>query len=196
MLPTSGWVPYYRNVRPLTTRYIRAPSTPIAFRPRSTITTSVTENFWRSVWLLVSGDTGSREPACHSLSGRIIKIWSTSVPLRDLMPVRLVGLFSLAVLILRFRLDPALRIWNLTPSLASSARQRFPRPLRIFYLSVLWSGLPPGEWNRLWGELFCRSPDQPALLRERYSSLRSFVPLSFAGGTLPSWWHTRELGVL
>ncbi len=61
MLPTSGWVPSYRNVRPLTTRYIRAPFTPIAFRPRSTITTSVTKNFWRSVWLLVSGDTGSRE---------------------------------------------------------------------------------------------------------------------------------------
>ncbi len=70
-------MPSYRNVRPLTTRYIRAPFTPIAFRLRSAITTSVTVNFWRSVWLLVSGDTGSREPACHSLSGRIIKIWST-----------------------------------------------------------------------------------------------------------------------
>ncbi len=48
MLPTSGWEPYYRNARPLTTRYIRALSTPIGFRPLSATTTSVTESFWRS----------------------------------------------------------------------------------------------------------------------------------------------------
>ncbi len=106
MNPTSGWEPSYRNVRPLTTSYIRAPFTPIAFCPLSATTTSVTESFRRSVWLLVNGDTGSRD----SLSGRIIKIWSTSAPLRDLTPVRLIGLFSSAVLNFRSRLDPALRI--------------------------------------------------------------------------------------
>ncbi len=110
MLPTSGWEPSYRNAHPLMTRYIRAPSTPITFCPLSATMTSVTESFWRSVWLLVNGDTGSREPACHSLSGRIIKIWRTSAPLRDLTDVRLVGLFSSAVLNFRSRLDPALRI--------------------------------------------------------------------------------------
>ncbi len=73
--------------------------TPIAFRPRSATTMSVTESFWRSIWLLVNGDTGSWESR-SSLSGRIIKIWSTSALLRDLTLVRLVGLFSSAVLIL------------------------------------------------------------------------------------------------
>ncbi len=107
MLPTSGWEPSYRNVRPLMTRYICVPFTPIAFRLLSATTTSVTESIWRSVWLLVNGDTGSREPACYSLSGRIIKICTTSAPLRDLTPVRL---FSSAVLNFRSRLDPALRI--------------------------------------------------------------------------------------
>ncbi len=119
MHPTSGWEPSYRNVRPLMTSYIRAPITPIAFCPLSATTTSVTESFRRSVSLLVNGDTGSRD----SLSGRIIKIWSTSAPLRDLTPVRLNGLFSSAVLNFQSRLDPALRIWSLTLSHVSSARQ-------------------------------------------------------------------------
>ncbi len=73
--------------------------TPIAFRPRSATTMLVTESFWRSVWLLMNGDTGSWESR-SSLSGRIIKIWSTSALLRDLTLVSLVGLFSSAVLIL------------------------------------------------------------------------------------------------
>ncbi len=193
MLPTLGWEPSYRNAHPLMTRYIRAPSTPITFCPLSATMTSVTESFWRSVWLLVNGDTGSREPACHSLSGRIIKIWRTSAPLRDLTAVRLVGLFSLAVLNFRSRLDPALRIWSLTLSHTSSAPQGGPLPPRVFYLSVVWLGLPSGEWNRLWEEPFFTLADQPARLRERYLFLRSFLLLFFARDTRLNWWHTREL---
>ncbi len=41
----------------------------------------------------MNGDTGLREPVCHLLSGRIIKIWNTSAPPRDLTPVRLGGRF-------------------------------------------------------------------------------------------------------
>ncbi len=50
MPPTSGLELSCRNALPLTTRFIRALSIHIAFRPLSATTTSVTESFWRSVW--------------------------------------------------------------------------------------------------------------------------------------------------
>ncbi len=48
MPPTSGLELSCRNALPLTTRFIRALSIHIAFRPLSAPTTSVTESFWRS----------------------------------------------------------------------------------------------------------------------------------------------------
>ncbi len=139
----------------------RAPFTPIAFRQRSTITMSVTENFWRSVWLLVSGDTGSREPAFHSLSGRIIKIWSTSVPLRDLTPVRLVGLFSSAVLILRSRLDPAIRICKPDALSRSSVRQSFPDHGEYFTSALCGRGCLLGSGTGCWKSSFAGHQTSP-----------------------------------
>ncbi len=171
---------------------------------------SVTENFWRSVWLLVSGDTSSREPGFHSLSGRIIKIWSTSVPLRDLTPVRPVGLFSSAVLILQSRLDPALRIWSLTPSHASSARQKSTEnilPQRCVVGAASW-GVEQAVRRALLhvtrparapeGTLFVPEVVRSTVLRWGHSSKLMAHP--GIRGTLAAisqrfWWPTRERDV-
>ncbi len=81
---------------------------------------------------------------CHLLSGRIIKIWNTSAPPRDLTPVRLGGRFSSAALSFRSRLDPVLRISSRTLSHVSSAHQGGPStnesilPQRCVVGAAIW----------------------------------------------------------